>query len=135
MQLLSPKELFLNSLARCTESPEFLADFYRRFTSSSKEIEIRFVNPDFEKLQGMLLRSLQLTAAATTGDSEGLRELRARAESHDRDHLNIRPHLYDLWRTSLIETARDYDDEWDDDVEDAWNRILGHVINQMTRYY
>ena len=135
MDSLAPKQQFLASLDRCTQSADFLTEFYEHFINSSQEVRIHFAGTNIEKQSQMLRRSLQLTAAATTGDATGLRELRARAESHDRDHLNVRPKLYELWRVSLIETARRFDDAWDHDVEDAWNRILGYVINHMTRHY
>lgn len=44
----------------------------------------------------MLLRSLKLVAGATAGEPKSLREIRQRAETHDRYHLNIEPEHYDL---------------------------------------
>ncbi len=83
----------------------------------------------------MLLRSLELSAGATAGDAEALREIQERAITHDRDHLNIRPEYYALWLDSIIAAAKDYDPEWEDSVESAWREILGHVIKHMIRKY
>jgi hypothetical protein len=44
----------------------------------------------------MLRRSLKLSAGATEGESAALAELKERAETHDRNHLDIKPELYDL---------------------------------------
>ena len=43
--------------------------------------------------------------------------------------------LYDAWLNSVVETARDFDDQWSDEVEESWTVILGHVVNHMIRHY
>ena len=83
----------------------------------------------------MLRRSLELTAGATAGTPEALREINERATTHDRHHLNIEPALYDVWLETMIETARDFDDQWDETIEAAWRRILGYVIQHMVRKF
>ena len=57
----------------------------------------------------MLLRSLKIAAGATSGDRESLREIRERAETHDRQHLNIEPGFYDIWLGCVIDAAREFD--------------------------
>lgn len=135
MDKSTPKEMFLESLNRCTLSSEFISMFYDRFVASSPEVRRKFAHTDFAKQNRMLLKSLKLAAAATAGDPEGLQEITARAESHDRHHLNIKAHLYELWRIALLETARRYDKQWDTATEAAWNTILGHVIHRMVKFY
>ena len=83
----------------------------------------------------MLLRSLRLAAGATSGDPESLLVIRERAKTDDRHHLNIEARLYDIWLASVIETARAFDAEWNDSIEEAWNAILCRVINHMIKYY
>ena len=102
---------------------------------SSATIRFRFRNTDFEHQKKMLLRSLQLSAAATDGEPEGLRELNERAASHDRVHLNIGPELYDLWLDAILQAASEFDPDWNDDIRAAWQRILGFVIRHMTSRY
>ena len=101
----SPKDCFLESVNRCAGCAGFLPAFYHRFLSSSHEVREKFQDTDFEQQNRMLLRSLRLSAGATAGRPESLRELRDRAETHDRHHLNIEPRLYDLWLKSIIDTA------------------------------
>lgn len=129
------RTLFLKSLKRCSRAERFITSFYDRFQSSSEQVRFRFRNTDFDSQNAMLLHSLELIAGATEGDSASLRELKERAESHDRYHLNIKPELYDLWLSAMIQTAADFDELWDDDVHEAWTVILGHVVHHMTRYY
>ncbi len=135
MDELTPKDRFLRSLGRCSRDENFIPSFYDRFLANSDEIREKFRHTNFEKQNEMLLRSLRLAAGATAGEPESLREIRERAETHDRNHLNIEPRLYDIWLSSVLDAAREFDAEWDDAIEDAWNTILDHVIKYMVRYY
>ena len=103
--------------------------------SSSDDVRDKFSNTNFEKQNKMLLRSLQLCAGATSGDPAALREMDERAITHGSHHLNIEPRLYDLWLEAIVTAAGDHDDEWNDEVDAAWRRILGFVIQHMIRKY
>lgn len=135
MNGLAPRKLFHESLNRCCRDEGFLPRFYQLFMESSEEIRFRFRNTDFKKQNGMLLRSLQLSVSATDGEQEGLRELNERAETHDRSHLNIRPELYQHWLKAIMATASEYDPEWNDEIESAWQKILGFVIRHLSSRY
>ena len=135
METTIVSELFLDSLERCTGSKKFFPAFYHRFLSASDDISDKFRHTNFDRQNQMLLQSLRLAAKAAEGQSEGLREIRERAVSHSRQHLNIEPRFYNFWGTALIETSRQFDDQWDDDIEEAWLTIIGHVINQMIKHY
>ncbi len=134
-QHASHKDIFLQSLERCTSSKEFIPAFYRRFLAASDEIREKFKHTDFEKQNKMLVRSLKLAAGATAGEANSLQELRDRAETHDRHHLDIKPELYDHWRDAIIAAANEFDPKWNDETKDAWHSVLGYVINHMTKYY
>ena len=129
MEAVTVNELFLESLERCTRSKKFIPAFYSRFLSASDDISDKFRHTDFERQNRML------AALAVDGQPDGLRDIRERAVSHSRQHLNIEPYLYNYWRSALIETSRQFDDQWDDDIEEAWLTILEHVINQMIKHY
>lgn len=88
--------------------------------------------PDQER---RLARSLRVLGDAMLGDMAAVRHLASRAESHDRQHLNIRPHLYEIWRETLIATAAEHDPEWSTDVAECWNVVLIHAIHYMTHRY
>ena len=135
MEEPTPKDLFLQSVGRCVAKEAFIPDFYERFLGASDEIKNKFRFTDFEKQNKMLRRSLELCAGATAGDPESLREINQRATTHDRDHLNIEPPFYGVWLETIIDTARDHDDQWDEAFEAAWQRILGHVVEHMVRKY
>ncbi len=131
----SLQDQFLRSLELCADDPRFMSDFYDRFLSTSAEIRDKFRHTDMEAQKEMLLRSLRLSAGATAGDPESLRELKQRAETHNREHLNIEPILYDFWLNTIIQMASEYDPEWNSDVEHIWRTVLGHVVREMRNSY
>lgn len=131
----TPKELFLESLGRCTGNDSFIPAFYEKFLASNEEVRQKFRRTNFEQQNQMLLRSLQLAAGATIGEPQSLRELRARAESHDRYHLHIKPELYELWLEAALTTASEFDPQWNQDTESAWRSILGYVIDFMVKKF
>ncbi len=131
----APKDVFLQSLKRCSESQDFIPVFYKRFIGASDEVRDKFRFTDFENQNRMLHRSLELCAGATSGEPEALREIHERTTTHDRYHLNIEPRFYDLWLDAVIETASKFDEKWDKGIEDTWRRILGHVVEHMVRRY
>lgn len=129
----TPKECFLHSVQRCFESKAFLETFYERFMGSSEEIRMKFRFTDLDKQYQMLQRSLELCAGATEGHPESLRELNERAKTHDRDHLNIQPAMYESWMNTLVDTAGEFDPLWDEEIESAWRKTLGFVVDHMIR--
>lgn len=130
-----PKDLFLHSLERCKVNEDFIKAFYEQFISSSEEVANKFRKTDFEHQNNMLLKSLETAAHAVAGDGEALKRLHAQAERHSRYDLNIQPELYDLWLTSIVETASHFDPYWNQTVEKAWRKVLAHVIHHMTSKY
>lgn len=132
---IAPKEQFMKSLDRCTSNDQFVPAFYERFMASSGDVRHKFRFTSFEKQNKMLIRSLKLSAGATDGEPEALMELKERAVTHDHNHLDIKPELYDLWLDSLVVTAQEFDIEWSDPIERAWRAILGFVIHRMVAKY
>ncbi|MCC7044555.1 MAG: globin [Acidobacteria bacterium] len=128
------RRIFLESLARCGRGA-FVDRFYERFLASSPEVRAKFASTDFGRQRLMLLRSLELSAAAADGDPDGVEELRVRAETHSRSQLNVEPHLYDLWLESAISSASEADPLWAPDVETAWRSILGAAIHHLRSRY
>jgi hemoglobin-like flavoprotein len=131
----TPKDLFLQSVNRCVGNEAFFRAFYERFLGSSEEIKDKFRFTDFDKQNKMLARSLKLCAGATAGEAESLAEITERATTHDRNHLDIEPRLYDVWLEAIVAAASEFDDEWTDSIEAAWRKILGHVVQRMIRQY
>lgn len=134
-ETLTPKDEFLGSLDRCSSNDAFLTDFYKRFIESSDEVRHKFRHTSFDKQKRMLLKSLRLSAEATSGDPKALSDLTDRGETHNRRHLDIKPELYQLWLESLITTAQEFDGQWTESTERSWRTVLGFVIRRMTADY
>lgn len=135
MDGLSVKDRFLGSLHRCENNEGFIPTFYARLISSSDLVKYKFRKTNFERQNQMLINSLKLVAGVTCNEQEALQELRLRAETHDKAHMNIKPELYEHWQVALVCTAAELDPQWDEDVERAWNSILDTVVNHMIRNY
>ena len=130
-----PREFFVESFERFAGSDDFIPALYSRFLVSSEEVRWKFRNTDFERQNRMLMRALHLAADAVAGDQDALKDLRERAESHDRRHLDIPPEMYELWLTAVIATALEFDDVWSSEIESPWRNVLRHIIRIMTRRY
>ena len=72
--------------------------------------------------------------ASVGGDAADL-YLEYIARQHDRHHLNIEPDLYDLWLEALIDTVREFDNEFDEEIENAWRSVMRYGIEYMTSRY
>jgi len=129
--------VFLASLKRCLAAPGFLAAFYDRFTGSSEEIREKFRGVDMQRQARVLEDSLYVVAVAVQGEEGSLArgDLPRLAERHSRRDLDIRPEHYDVWTRCLVETARELDPEWTDDVAAAWRDTLAFGVEYMRRRY
>lgn len=131
---MSFEELFDASYERVQHpqpgTPDFFEGFYRRFLMSSPEVRVLFRNTDMAIQRSMLKKSFfSLIAFYASGSIDDV--LHRIACLHSARHLNIAPHLYDLWLECLMDTVRDYDRECSDDVELAWRLILSPGITYM----
>lgn len=134
-------EVFLASLRRCLADEDFLRQFYHRLMSSSEEVRIKFENTDLERQYRVLADSLYMLAVAaqSTQSSEEFSpawtEMSRLARLHDRDHLDIRPGLYDLWLHHLLEAARTHDPLFTPEIEEDWRTTLETGIAYLRSHH
>lgn len=129
------REIVVASLNRCTRVVDFIDRFYERFLASSPDVRRKFARTDFRVQRRVLSKSLALIADATAGRQKSLQELNERARTHDRDHLDITPELYDLWLEALIETVEECDMHYNATVGKAWRKIMGFAVDYMKARY
>ncbi len=110
----------------------FLDKFYEIFLSSSDEVSAMFEDTDMGTQKAMLMTSLVYMSHANN-DSPGL--LLNIAEKHNKNNLNIKPHLYKLWLDSLIAAANSIDPLFDENTEKLWRETLQPGIDFMISRY
>ncbi|MBB3190338.1 globin [Halomonas cerina] len=125
---------FVRVLNREVNGQEFFEAFYERFIAASPEVAEKFRHTDMAR-QRLMLKKAFYHLLAFYGSSNADYYLDQVAISHSRAHLDIRPGLYDLWLDALVETARRFDDEFNDDVELAWRLVMTPGIVYVTFHY
>lgn len=127
--------LFNKSFERCLAKEGFFDGFYDRFIASSDDISAMFANTDMQNQKKMLQYSLYMIMAAPSGVAKAGSHIERIAKSHSRTGYGVKPELYDLWLSCLLETVKDYDDEYEPVVESAWKQTLEFGINIMKSQY
>jgi hemoglobin-like flavoprotein len=131
-------EIFSDSyqrvLGREGNSDQFFQMFYDTFISSSEEVAEKFKNTDMEKQRRLLaesfIRMFNFYLQRTPGHY-----IEKIALSHSRKNLDIAPHLYDLWVDAIIQTVKQMDRQFDENVERTWREVLSVGINFMKSKY
>jgi len=112
----------------------FFEAFYHRFLGIDNEIARRFSNTDMATQQSMLKKSFySLFAFYASGQADDA--IRGIAERHNHKNLDIKPEFYDLWLECLIQTIKQYDEQFCDDVELAWRLVMTPGIIYMKFKY
>ena len=55
------------------------------------------------------------------------------AETHSRRSLGVKPHLYELWLTSLMNAIERHDPSFCEELSKTWREYLGKAIEIMNR--
>jgi len=112
----------------------FFHAFYERFIQADPRVAQHFQHTDMERQQKMLEKSFYrlLVFYATNSTDDYLEEVAIR---HSKLVLNIDKDLYDIWLDCLIETLKDYDPEYSDQVELSWRLLLATGITYMKFKY
>ena len=127
-------ESYARVLRRKIGGKEFFEVFYQRFVQSSGEVAEKFKNTDMAKQQRMVKDSLRHMLSCYV-QREINDEIVHIAVMHNKANLDIQPKHYDLWLETLIETAREFDDEFDKYSELAWRIVLAIGITYMKFRY
>ena len=81
----------------------------------------------------MLMQSMtHVTAFSAT--LEPTEELNFIAGLHGKDKLNLTVAFYDIWLDSLLETVRERDPKYDEQVNRAWRTVMAPGIEYMKSF-
>lgn len=113
---------------------DFFDAFYRRFLASDLQVAERFANTHMATQQKMLKKSFySLFAFYASGQTDDA--ILSIAERHNQKNLDIKPEFYDLWLECLIQTIKEYDSQFCDDIELAWRLVMTPGITYMKFKY
>ena len=119
---------------RQMDGMDFLDAFYDRFVSASPTIREHFKNTDMDRQKDMLRISLVEMSkffVNKTADSH----MQRIARIHSKHERKVKPELYDLWLESLIDTVRNFDPDFNHEIELSWRMVLSAGITYMKFKY
>ena len=109
---------------------DFIGRFYDIFLSKSDRIAERFKEADMSAQKTMLHDSLNYLVDffISRKTSDYMHRI---ATIHSSKEYDIEDEMYDTWMDSLIEALREFDPDFDDEVELSWRLVLSPGITYM----
>ncbi len=131
--------IFNDSYERVIHGPgrnsgEFFAAFYKILVAGNEDAANKLRSTDMAAQVRMLQSSVTilLNFFVTSHLDEILAQL---AERHSKRGVDIPPELYSVWLDCLIETVRQFDPKFNDDVATAWRVVFSKGIAFMASRY
>lgn len=124
------------SYGRCLvgqgKKEKFFDRFYELFLNSSPEISEKFSHTDFDRQKEALQHGISMAILyAEKRDTVAEQILSGIKMTHSANHLNIQPHHYDLWINCLIQAVREFDNRFDEQVEQNWRALAQLTVDYM----
>lgn len=134
---MTTTQQLLESYNRCSSEGDFWGTFYEIFIASSPEIGGMFKQTDFTLQKRMVQRSLQtiIMYIHTPENPDIIDEMDRIARIHDRNHINVRPELYNFWISSLLQAIEQHDPFFDETIKANWEAHLEPVIRYLQDKY
>ncbi len=120
---------FQQSLRRISLKQGFYDTFYDHFMAQSDEIAGIFHARDMDQLKGKLKETLQMVEEALAGKPGVVLYLEMLGRIHTR--LKVDQRHFEMWKEALLATIERYDDEYDAQVQTAWEEAIETVVNLM----
>ena len=131
---MSYEEIFDHSYERVKnlvkDGKPFFAAFYDNFLKSSPEVAKYFTGTDMQHQQKMMEKSFYglFIFYATQNANDYLETI---AERHSHRDLGIGAELYDLWLDALLDTVKEFDPQFNNEIDLSWRIILAPGIAYM----
>lgn len=122
-----------HSYARCLRAPGFFAALYDHLLESDPSIPPMFEETEFPRQHKLLQHGLGLLLSYARNPDDAL--LERIAARHSAQGIDVAPHMYDYFVSSLLAAARDHDPRFDDETEAAWREALEPGLDFMRSRY
>jgi len=139
---MNPEKLFEQSYERVigsgvgiTDRGEvFFSRFYEIFLGSSELVAEKFKNTDMNRQVRMLQKAMfqLISFYLVKTSSDYIHDI---AISHNKQHHDISPVLYDLWLDSLLKTVQELDPEYTPSLRLAWEIVMSPGIIYLKHHY
>lgn len=113
----------------------FTERFYELFLASRPEIAKMFETTDFKKQREKLTKAISMSILFPYGDEISIDALNRIRESHNHQHMDIKPEYYIHWANSLVATIAEFDPQFNDEVEDCWRRSIQTSLKHIKEGY
>ena len=111
-------------------NPDFIERFYDIFLARSERISAMFEDTDTSAQKTMLHDSLLYMVDFFTS-RRTIEHMDKIAAVHGVEGHEIPEDLYDLWMESLVEAVKEFDADFDTEIELAWRLVLSPGITFM----
>lgn len=105
--------------------------FYERLIPADPRIGRLFANTDLDRQRELFEHGVYMLIKFAKGDQVGAMALERLGRLHDRRHLDVSPDLYTIWARCLLETLREIDPEYTDELHDRWQETIRPGIEKM----
>lgn len=123
------------SYDRVKDNPDFFDFFYHALFAADKAIFDLFKKTNMNSQKQALRDSIQYMLMLNAGSQIANRKFDALAVTHDREHRNIKPDLYEYWVKSLLKSLAAFDPKFNSSLEELWRGAVAVGINRMTSKY
>lgn len=122
-------------LSRVIDGKGFLEAFYHTFFNSDPSIRPMFERTDMQKQAGLLKHGLNMLILYSSGWPSAKTAMEKIAFTHNHEHYNVRPEMYDLWAKSLMSCVRKYDKDFTPALAAQWDAAISPGIAMMRENY
>ena len=124
------------SYGRCRRSGDFVNRFYERFLAMDPRVDGVFGNTNWVQQKRALGQAVSAAISYAEGETFVRSTLERMAQVHSRHgRVPIEPALYGLWLNCMVETARETDPNWSEELAGRWRAALSPAIDLFIEHY
>ncbi len=112
----------------------FFTRFYEIFFAKSELVREKFRLTDMSQQLKVLQKGMYqlMSFYLMRTDNDYLQSI---ALTHNRDHYDIHPELYELWLESLLQTVAELDPDYHEEIRLAWQIVMTPGILYLKYYH